>query len=190
MRRRSKRALDGIELVFHEAAVPSVPRSLADPIASHDANATGTLKLLQARQDGRGPAGGLRRLLVGLRRHADPAQGRDDAAHAALALCRVQAGRRALLPGVRRRLRARDGLPPLLQRVRPSPGSAVAVRGGHPALRDRCAGAGRRSPSTATARSRATSASSTTPSRRTWRPGQLPASRGASSTSPAGRPST
>ena len=41
-------ALDGIELVFHEAAVPSVPRSLVDPIASHDANATGTLKLLQA----------------------------------------------------------------------------------------------------------------------------------------------
>ena len=41
-------ALDGIELVFHEAAVPSVPRSLADPIGSHDANATGTLKLLHA----------------------------------------------------------------------------------------------------------------------------------------------
>jgi nucleoside-diphosphate-sugar epimerase len=42
------RALDGIELVFHQAAVPSVPRSLVDPIASHDANATGTLKLLEA----------------------------------------------------------------------------------------------------------------------------------------------
>jgi UDP-glucose 4-epimerase len=42
-----KGALDGIELVFHEAAVPSVPRSLADPLGSHDANATGTLKLLQ-----------------------------------------------------------------------------------------------------------------------------------------------
>jgi UDP-N-acetylglucosamine/UDP-N-acetyl-alpha-D-glucosaminouronate 4-epimerase len=41
-------ALDGVELVFHEAAVPSVPRSLADPVRSHDANATGTLTLLQA----------------------------------------------------------------------------------------------------------------------------------------------
>ncbi len=41
-------ALAGIELVFHEAAVPSVPRSLADPIRSHQANATGTLQLLQA----------------------------------------------------------------------------------------------------------------------------------------------
>jgi UDP-glucose 4-epimerase len=42
------RALGGIELVFHEAAIPSVPRSLADPIGNHDANATGTLKLLHA----------------------------------------------------------------------------------------------------------------------------------------------
>jgi UDP-glucose 4-epimerase len=41
-------ALDGIELVFHQAAVPSVPRSLADPLRSHEANATGTLQLLQA----------------------------------------------------------------------------------------------------------------------------------------------
>ena len=42
------RALSGIELVFHEAAIPSVPRSLADPIGNHDANATGTLRLLHA----------------------------------------------------------------------------------------------------------------------------------------------
>jgi UDP-glucose 4-epimerase len=41
------RALAGVELVFHEAAIPSVPRSLVDPIASHEANATGTLKLLR-----------------------------------------------------------------------------------------------------------------------------------------------
>jgi UDP-glucose 4-epimerase len=42
------RALGGVELVFHQAAIPSVPRSLADPVASHDANATGTLKVLAA----------------------------------------------------------------------------------------------------------------------------------------------
>src|SRR5262249_17391481 len=42
------RALAGVELVFHQAAIPSVPRSLADPLASHDANATGTLKVLAA----------------------------------------------------------------------------------------------------------------------------------------------
>jgi len=42
------RALAGVELVFHQAAIPSVPRSLTDPVASHDANATGTLKVLAA----------------------------------------------------------------------------------------------------------------------------------------------
>jgi UDP-glucose 4-epimerase len=43
-----QRALAGVELVFHQAAIPSVPRSLVDPIASHEANATATLKLLHA----------------------------------------------------------------------------------------------------------------------------------------------
>jgi UDP-N-acetylglucosamine 4-epimerase len=41
-----ERALAGVDVVFHQAAIPSVPRSLVDPIASHDANATATLKLL------------------------------------------------------------------------------------------------------------------------------------------------
>lgn len=36
------------EAVVHLAAVPSVQRSLADPLASHAANATGTLTLLEA----------------------------------------------------------------------------------------------------------------------------------------------
>jgi UDP-glucose 4-epimerase len=40
------RAMAGVELVFHEAAIPSVPRSLVDPLASNEANATGTLKVL------------------------------------------------------------------------------------------------------------------------------------------------
>jgi len=42
------RALAGVELVYHEAAVPSVPRSLTAPVASHEANATGTLLVLEA----------------------------------------------------------------------------------------------------------------------------------------------
>jgi UDP-glucose 4-epimerase len=36
------------EAVVHLAARPSVPRSLADPMASHTVNATGTLKILEA----------------------------------------------------------------------------------------------------------------------------------------------
>jgi UDP-glucose 4-epimerase len=36
------------DCVIHLAAVPSVPRSLADPLGSHHANATGTLSVLEA----------------------------------------------------------------------------------------------------------------------------------------------
>ena len=42
------RAMEGVELVFHQAALPSVPRSVADPVASNRANVGGTVALLQA----------------------------------------------------------------------------------------------------------------------------------------------
>lgn len=42
------RAMAGADAVVHLAALPSVPRSVEDPIASHHANATGTLEVLQA----------------------------------------------------------------------------------------------------------------------------------------------
>lgn len=41
-------AMEGADVVVHLAALPSVPRSIANPSASHDANATGTLKVLEA----------------------------------------------------------------------------------------------------------------------------------------------
>lgn len=41
-------ACEGVDLVFHQAALRSVPRSLKDPVATHDVNATGTLHLLEA----------------------------------------------------------------------------------------------------------------------------------------------
>ena len=40
------RACAGVEFVHHEAAIPSVPRSLADPISSNDVNIGGTLNVL------------------------------------------------------------------------------------------------------------------------------------------------
>ncbi len=47
------RAVDGAEVVFHQAAVPSVPRSIAEPLRTHDVNVNGTLNVLeQARQAG------------------------------------------------------------------------------------------------------------------------------------------
>ncbi|MEO7503866.1 MAG: SDR family oxidoreductase [Sphingomicrobium sp.] len=41
-------ALAGIDIVLHQAALGSVPRSMADPLASHDANVTGFVNLLDA----------------------------------------------------------------------------------------------------------------------------------------------
>lgn len=40
--------LTGADAVVHLAARPSVPRSMADPFASHEANATGTVRVLEA----------------------------------------------------------------------------------------------------------------------------------------------
>lgn len=40
-----------VDYVFHEAAIPSVPRSVKDPNRSHEANATGTLNVLLAAKD-------------------------------------------------------------------------------------------------------------------------------------------
>ena len=45
------RTLRGASAVVHLAARPSVPRSIADPLASHEANATGTLRVLQAARE-------------------------------------------------------------------------------------------------------------------------------------------
>ena len=42
------KALAGVDVAFHQAAVPSVPRSLAEPERTHSVNATGTLGLLEA----------------------------------------------------------------------------------------------------------------------------------------------
>ena len=44
----SERACEGVEIVFHEAALPSVPRSVADPIASNRACVDATVELLWA----------------------------------------------------------------------------------------------------------------------------------------------
>ncbi len=52
------RAVEGVETVFHLAALGSVPRSMRDPWASHDANTNGTLRLLEASR-----AAGVRRFV-------------------------------------------------------------------------------------------------------------------------------
>jgi nucleoside-diphosphate-sugar epimerase len=44
-------ALKGVKVVFHEAALGSVPRSIEDPTTTHDVNITGTLNMLIAARD-------------------------------------------------------------------------------------------------------------------------------------------
>lgn len=46
------KACQGVEIVFHEAALASVPRSVADPASTHQHCATATLNLLLAARDG------------------------------------------------------------------------------------------------------------------------------------------
>jgi nucleoside-diphosphate-sugar epimerase len=52
------RALEGVELVFHEAAIPSVPRSIENPEETHRACVDGTFALLVAAR-----AAGVRRVV-------------------------------------------------------------------------------------------------------------------------------
>jgi UDP-glucose 4-epimerase len=46
-----RKTMDGVEVVFHEAAIPSVPRSIKDPLPSHDININGTFNVLRAAKD-------------------------------------------------------------------------------------------------------------------------------------------
>jgi nucleoside-diphosphate-sugar epimerase len=52
------RAVDGVEYVLHQAAIPSVPRSVNDPITTNQANVTATVNTLVAARDA-----GVRRLV-------------------------------------------------------------------------------------------------------------------------------
>jgi len=48
---RVHNAIAGCDLVFHQAALPSVPRSVADPLTSNATNVIGTLNVLLAARD-------------------------------------------------------------------------------------------------------------------------------------------
>ena len=54
----AQRAAAGMDYVLHQAAIPSVPRSVTDPITSNRANADATLNMLVAARDA-----GVRRLI-------------------------------------------------------------------------------------------------------------------------------
>jgi UDP-glucose 4-epimerase len=47
----ARRAVEGIDIVLHQAAIPSVPRSVQDPVTSNRANIDATLNVLVAARD-------------------------------------------------------------------------------------------------------------------------------------------
>jgi nucleoside-diphosphate-sugar epimerase len=47
-----RKAVKGVRYVLHMAAIPSVPRSVADPLTTNNVNITGTLHMLLAARDG------------------------------------------------------------------------------------------------------------------------------------------
>jgi UDP-glucose 4-epimerase len=51
-------AIEGADTVYHLAAIPSVPRSISDPIPSHEVNINGTFNVLRAAREG-----GVRRVI-------------------------------------------------------------------------------------------------------------------------------
>ncbi len=46
-----RRACEGVDFVLHQAALASVPRSVKDPVSSHESNVNGTLNILLAARD-------------------------------------------------------------------------------------------------------------------------------------------
>ena len=46
-----REAVDGVDFILHQAALPSVPRSVKDPITSNEVNVVGTLNILNAAKD-------------------------------------------------------------------------------------------------------------------------------------------
>jgi len=46
-----REAVEGVDFILHQAALPSVPRSINDPISTNEVNVVGTLNILDAAKD-------------------------------------------------------------------------------------------------------------------------------------------
>lgn len=93
-----------MEIILHQAALPSVPRSINDPITSNEVNVVGRLNILKAAK-----GQGVRRVVYA---SSFPVYGDDSVlpkvetmTHAYVSLCGFEACRRAILSGVLRIVR-------------------------------------------------------------------------------------
>jgi len=103
-------AVDGVDFILHQAALPSVPRSVKDPLTTNEVNVVGTLNVLNAAKDC-WVKNCLCIVLFGLWRSGGAAQ-------TAFALCGLQIVRRKILPGFYPTLRTGNHYPALFQCVR------------------------------------------------------------------------
>ena len=123
----------GVDYVIHQAAIPSVPRSVEDPIGTNLANVNGTLNVLVAARDAKvkrvvyASSSSLYGDVPTLPKSEDMAPSPD------FPLCSLQIDRRILHAFVLPRVWIGDGLVALLQRFRTVSGSDVDVlwRAGH-----------------------------------------------------------
>ena len=94
---------------FSQAALPSVPRSVKNPLESNEVNITGTLNILLAARDA-----GVKRVVyaassVRVRQSADAAESGNDDARSAVALCDWQTRGRDVCARVHATVRTLDG---------------------------------------------------------------------------------
>ena len=147
-----------VDRIVHLAARASVPRSIAEPVAAHEANVTGTVNVLEAARPRRLPVIVASSSSV----YGDTAvlaEARGPPGRASQPLRRLQAGDRGLRPGLRRGLRPPGPGPALLQRLRPAPARRPRLRRRRAPVHRRRAGAAGPSRSTATAARAGTSPS-------------------------------
>jgi len=114
------KAAAGCEVVFHLAAVVSVPKTVDDPLGSAVVNETGSLNVLEAARGAQARAGGFCQLERRVRRRPDAAEARGHAAQAVDALRGSEACRRILPASLPIAVWLGNRWPAFFQRVRPA----------------------------------------------------------------------
>ena len=153
----ARQAVDGVDYVLHQAAIPSVPRSVEDPVTSNRANIDASLNLLVAARDAK-----VKRVVYA---GSSSAYGNTPTLPKVETMPTAPLSPYALQKLVVEQycqmftdaLRPGDGDHALLQRVRPAAGSVVALLRRDLAVHQRAAATAGGRRSTATASTRATS---------------------------------